>query len=90
MQITFSYPSGRQVVAAVLAVGTDSIRVVAPRRSDGFDIYLRDQEWVTESGQTIRMDAILLGDGNRFTSDVSMEQGDSAPMFTLATAMDQP
>lgn len=77
MLISFSYPSGRSVVAAVLAVGADFIRVVSPRRIDGFDIYLRDQEWVTEMGKTIRVDAILLGDGTQFPSAVAPRWGHS-------------
>ena len=59
MQISYSYPSGRREVAVVLAVGCDFIRVVAPGRSDGFDLYLRDLEWVTETGTAITVDAIL-------------------------------
>jgi hypothetical protein len=78
MQITFSYASGRRTVAVVLAVGADFIRVVAPRRADGFDIYLRDQEWVTETGKTIRVDAILFGDGALVPSAVSPVRGRSS------------
>lgn len=59
MQITYSYPSGRRVVAVVLAVGADFIRVAAPGRSDGFDLHLRDLDWVTETGSPITVDAIL-------------------------------
>jgi hypothetical protein len=63
MQIVYSYPSGRRVFAVVLAVGPDFIRVVAPRRTDGFDIYLRDHDWVTETHKTIRVDEIVFGNG---------------------------
>ena len=77
MQIAFSYPSGRRMFAAVLGVGTDSIRVVAPRRVDGFDLYLRDEAWVTETGRPIRIDAILFGDETRLPSAVSRKRGKS-------------
>ena len=62
MLITFSYPSGRSVTAVVMAVGTDSIRVVVPKYADGLDLFLYDTGWVTEAGIKIRMDAILLGE----------------------------
>lgn len=61
MQIVYSYPSGRTVVAAVLAVGADFVRVAASKRIDGFDLYLRDQDWFTDTGRVIRVDAIVLG-----------------------------
>ena len=77
MQITFSYPSGRRVVAGVLAVGADFIRIVSPRRNEGFDIYLRDQDWITDTGKTIRMDAIVLGNGTRLPSAVPRKRGQS-------------
>ena len=63
MQLVFSYPSGRTVAAGVLAVGADFIRVTAPRHKDGLDLYLCEEEWVTAAGKTIRIEAILLGDG---------------------------
>ena len=78
MQITFTYPSGRRVFAAVLGVGADFIRVVAPRRVDGFDLYLRDEEWVTETGRPVRIDAILFGNETRLPSAVSRKRGKSA------------
>jgi hypothetical protein len=71
MQIAFSYPSGRRVFAVVLAVGADFIRVVAPRRADGFDIYLCDHDWVTETGKTVRIDEIVFGDGALLPSAAS-------------------
>ena len=63
MRITFSYPSGRRVAAVVLTVGADFIRVVAPRRAGGLDIYLRDREWVTQAGKTVRVDSIVFEEG---------------------------
>ena len=51
------------MAAVVLAVGADFIRVGAPRRAGGLDIYLRDHEWVTEAGKTVRVDTIVFGEG---------------------------
>ena len=77
MQISFSSASGRRTVAVVLAVGADFIRVVAPRWANRFDIYLRDQEWVTETGEIIRVDAILFGDGALVPSGCFSRSGPS-------------
>jgi hypothetical protein len=59
MGILFSYRSGRRVSGAVLAVGVDFVRVVAPGHTDGFDLFLRDEGWVTETGRAIFVEAIL-------------------------------
>ncbi|MEO8592006.1 MAG: hypothetical protein ABI759_01680 [Candidatus Solibacter sp.] len=63
MTITYSYLSGRTVVARVLLIGAGFIRVAAPHRAAGQDIHLRDEDWVTDSGTVIRVDAIVLGEG---------------------------
>ncbi len=61
MQVTYSYPSGRRVVAAVLSVGPDFIRVLAPGRDRVTTLFLRDEDWTTETGVSIRMVALVLG-----------------------------
>jgi len=69
MQVTFSYPCGRKVVAVATAVGSDFIRVATTGLFDGFSLQLRDTDWVTEMGITVRVDEILLGDaGRRFSA----------------------
>ena len=75
MQTVFSYPSGQTVVAVVLSVGTDYMRVIAPECKDGLDLYLRDQEWVTETGVAIRVDAILFENEVCLPSTVSPRRG---------------
>ena len=71
MQIAYSYQSGRTVVAEVLAVGAGFVRVVAPKRTDAFDLFLRDEDWATETGAAIRVDAIIFGDRARLPSTVT-------------------
>ena len=70
MQIAFSYTSGRRVAAVVLAVGSDFIRVASPRSAGGFNIYLREQDWITETGKTVRVEAMHLGDGSGFPQEI--------------------
>jgi hypothetical protein len=65
MQINFSYPAGPSVVADVLAIGADCIRLAEPGRADGLRLYLTDEEWVTETGCAVRVEAILLGQAPR-------------------------
>jgi len=79
MTISFLYPSGRRFVGAVLAVGSDFIRVVAPRRTGGLNLYLRDQEWVTEAGKTVRVESIFLVDGVSHASPVARKRSLSTP-----------
>jgi len=75
MQIVYSYQSGRAVVAEVLAVGAGFVRAVAPKRPDAFDLYLRDEDWVTETGTAIRVDAIVFGDRARLPSAATAKRG---------------
>jgi hypothetical protein len=77
MQIILSYPSRPKTVAFVLAVGADFIRVATPECIDGFDILLHEEEWVTERGRAVRVDAIVLGDAARFPAAVSTDRGDA-------------
>ena len=86
MQITFSYASGRRVAAAVLAVGGDFIRVASPRSAGGFNIYLGEQEWVTETGKPVRVEALRLGDGAGFPLEISPKRARSARRRTVAVA----
>jgi hypothetical protein len=86
MQITFSYASGRRVAAVVLAVGGDFIRVASPRSAGGFNIYLLDQDWITETGKTVRVEALRLGDGAGFSSEISPKRARSTRMRTVAVA----
>ena len=86
MQITFSYASGRRVAAAVLAVGGDFIRVASPRSAGGFNIYLLDQDWITETGKTVRVEALRLGDGAGFSSEISPKRAPSTRMRAVAVA----
>lgn len=65
MQVALSYPFGSRVVADVLSVRADCFRLVVPGRVDGFSIYLHDEDWVTETGHVVRVESIVLGDGNR-------------------------
>ncbi len=75
MQVTYLYPSGRRVVAAVLAVGPDFIRVRNHGRTGGFNLHLRDQDWGTAKGTSIRVEAINLSDGGRRAPAPAPKQG---------------
>ena len=86
MQITFSYASGRRVAAAVQAVGGDFIRVASPRSAGGFNIYLLDQDWITETGKTVRVEGLRLGDGAGLSSEISRKRARSPRMRTVAVA----
>jgi hypothetical protein len=86
MQITFSYASGRRVAAAVLAVGGDFIRVASPRSAGGFNLYLLEQEWITETGKTVRVEAMRLGDGSGFPPEVSPKRVRSTRRNAVAIA----
>jgi len=79
MTISFLYPSGRRVFGAVLAVGSDFIRVDAPRRTNGLNLYLRDQDWVTEAGRTVRVECIFLVDGVSQPSPVVRKRSLASP-----------
>jgi hypothetical protein len=65
MQITYSYAAGPRVVVDVLAVGADCIRLAEPGRAEGLRLYLKDDEWVTETGCAVRVESILLGQATR-------------------------
>jgi hypothetical protein len=65
MQVVVSYPDRPKVVADTLSVGADYIWLRAPGSVDEFGIFLRDEDWVTGSGKAVRVEAILLGDGDQ-------------------------
>jgi hypothetical protein len=74
MQITFSYAlgtkssRGRSWPSAAIF-----IRVVfASKHRQGFNIYLRDWGWVTETGKTVRVEAMRSGMGPAFPSVKSL------------------
>ena len=68
MQVTYSYPSGRRAVATVLAVGPDFIRVQNHGHTGGVNLHLRDQDWVSDKGTIVRVEAIHLCDGDHRVS----------------------
>lgn len=86
MQITFSYASGRRVAAAVLTVGGDFIRLASPRSAGGFNIYLLDHGWITETGKTVRVEAMRLGDQTGFPLEISSKLGRSTRRRVVAVA----
>ena len=72
------------MAAAVLAVGGDFIRVASPRSAAGFNIYLREQDWITETGKTVRVDAMYLGDGSGFPQETIPKRVRSTRRKTVA------
>lgn len=61
MQVTFSYLAGPRVVADVLGIGVDYVRLAEPGRADSLCLYLTDEKWVTETGREVRVEYIGLG-----------------------------
>ena len=74
------------MVAVVLDVGGDFIRVVSPRSTGGFKLYLRDLEWVTETGEPVRVETMLLGDEHQVPSPVAPRQRPLARRKTVSVA----
>jgi hypothetical protein len=69
-----------------MVVGVDFIRVASPRSAGGFNIYLGEQEWVTETGKPVRVEALRLGDGAGFPLEISPKRARSARRRTVAVA----
>ena len=65
MQVVFSYADGPSVVANASSAGPDRLWLAGPGLVDGFHISLGEEDWVAEGGKAVRVEAIVLGGGDR-------------------------
>ncbi len=59
MHLIVRYASGRRVEALLLAFTHDIMRIVVHRRNDSLELRLRDDQWLSETGKHLEIEAIV-------------------------------
>ena len=59
MHMIVRYANGRRVEAILLAATHDTMRIVVPHRNDSLELRLRGNQWISDAGKCVEIEAFF-------------------------------